>query len=1337
MKEFLQKFKWFLLGGVVTIGTTAGIAIAAPCFVNAGCTGQSNIPNNSILTGSSTNQSLNVIPVGANGTVLSAVSGVPTYVATSTLGFIGGGGSASGTAGSLQFSNGSGGFNADSLLQYNNTNHWLGIGTTSPAYALHVASGNALFQPDGTWSSGDSETVFLGDTNAYVQNNFTGGTVMQGAGQLTLQTVFSGNVVISPNSANSSTFYTGGDIGFGGVRYTFPSAMGNPGQFLGTTASGSTQSLSWLTPGYITVCSSGCDYTATGTNDQVGINSALSAASALPGGTVYVKASSSPYTISDNINIPSNVTLLGDGMGNTIIKAKNGYTPTPGPDGGKSMVVAASTTIANVTITGFTFDANGQNIGVTSTSTTNSNRAIDIYKATNLVFSYNEIKNPINYATFFYQNNQLWIDHNYITAGWDTTLTQQDGIHTDESNNFFITNNYVNTFGVGTSGDDAIAIQQIATSSPSSFGVVSDNVVGGGARGIGLFVNNGILSNIDVHDNVIFKANKTGIILNRANNTNGFVRNIAINNNHVFNIGISGTDGDGIRLEPDFGTATTTFIDISVQGNEIRGVPNASIIGGRGIAAIGKGNNLIISNNQLNDIEGTVGIQIGSSNNPITDIVCNGNKINTTNAASNSSAILLFSTQRSSCQSNQINGATSGTSYGFQLQADGSNGSSYNNISNNTINNVDNGVAEINVGANPDNNQFMGNVFSNIATNLIIIGSNSRSLNGSGANFGIGTTSTPSGLFTIQGNSGSNSDLFRVASSTNSIIFNITSNGKINIGNSGIAPDSSLTVMDNSNPTADINSPINYPLTLRDNIGSTGSSTGLSFAVSNSANSIGASIYHIREGSNSFGPLVFATRPNGGTVTERMRILANGTIAIGTSTPTASLQLQSQLSTTPIIISSSSGVTLMSLDQTGNLTVNSCTGCGTGTLTWVVGNGTLYNSTSTDAVLIGTSTPTNASLLIQGKSGKSPFIIASSTIGSQNMLTVAQTGAVGINISQPLALLHILHFEATKYDPNDGFGLSSSYPLLLQNNQGSTGSSTGIGFAVTGSADTVGGAIVFKRTAGSGAGELDFYTKNTAITQGMVLDTNQNLGIGSTSPIAKLSVQGTSGSTTPLFIVSSSTGSSTFQINSNGNVGISSTTPGYKLAVSGTVGLDALTTNGAAQTNTLCLSSTKEVVADTATCALSAARYKQNIKSLDIGLGTLMKLRPVSYYFKPSFNGALQSDPNLSGEQYGLIADEVQKVDPNLTIVTTNTTTFEGKIYPAGTIQGLQAPNTWIGLFVKSIQEQQKEIQNITVGKIKRSAEENWQWVVMGFLALGYVSNRRKISKLEKKFERG
>jgi hypothetical protein len=97
--------------------------------------------------------------------------------------------------------------------------------------------------------------------------------------------------------------------------------IGIPGKFLGNTSTGTP---GWLTPGYATVCASGCDFTATGTNDSVGINAAIASVST-NGGTVLIKAGTYNIATNSQLTLLSNVNLLGEGYG-TQINVSTGTT---------------------------------------------------------------------------------------------------------------------------------------------------------------------------------------------------------------------------------------------------------------------------------------------------------------------------------------------------------------------------------------------------------------------------------------------------------------------------------------------------------------------------------------------------------------------------------------------------------------------------------------------------------------------------------------------------------------------------------------------------------------------------------------------------------------------------------------------------------------------------------------------------------------------------------------------------------------------------------------------------------------------------------------------------
>jgi hypothetical protein len=80
-----------------------------------------------------------------------------------------------------------------------------------------------------------------------------------------------------------------------------------------------------------------------------------------------------------------------------------------------------------------------------------------------------------------------------------------------------------------------------------------------------------------------------------------------------------------------------------------------------------------------------------------------------------------------------------------------------------------------------------------------------------------------------------------------------------------------------------------------------------------------------------------------------------------------------------------------------------------------------------------------------------------------------------------------------------------------------------------------------------------------------------------------------------------------------------------------------------AQTGTLCWATGGAITYDPSLgCLTSSARFKDHVTNLDTGLTQIMALRPVHYQLRPEFNAA------HLGEQVGLIAEEVQKVDPRL-----------------------------------------------------------------------------------------
>jgi Chaperone of endosialidase len=195
-----------------------------------------------------------------------------------------------------------------------------------------------------------------------------------------------------------------------------------------------------------------------------------------------------------------------------------------------------------------------------------------------------------------------------------------------------------------------------------------------------------------------------------------------------------------------------------------------------------------------------------------------------------------------------------------------------------------------------------------------------------------------------------------------------------------------------------------------------------------------------------------------------------------------------------------------------------------------------------------------------------------------------------------------------------------------------------------------------------------------------------NVGIGTTAPLKKLHVAGTSdqevmiestdvggikwsfqssrGSATGrLEIIDRTNNVSRVSILANGSMGIGTTTPNDKLDVNGTIGVAFL---GAAGATPLCRNTTNQI----STCS-SSIRYKNNIQDFRPGLNLVRKLRPVTFNWKAD-----------NKEDMGLVAEEVNAAEPLLT--TTN---------DKGEIEGVKYDRVGVVL-VNAVNEQQDQIES-------------------------------------------
>lgn len=269
--------------------------------------------------------------------------------------------------------------------------------------------------------------------------------------------------------------------------------------------------------------------------------------------------------------------------------------------------------------------------------------------------------------------------------------------------------------------------------------------------------------------------------------------------------------------------------------------------------------------------------------------------------------------------------------------------STYINVTGNDIYNFDNGIEEsVAGGIAPNFNRYSANVFNTVTTNYTIIGPQSQvtDVNGS-LGFQvmqpIATTGSPA-AFTVTGAAHTTltasteaTDIsmnlartvqfatgalttqraFRILAPTYAFVASSTITNAVTLSISGppiagtnatltnasafviesgtasigtLASQSDLTIFSTKNPVSDLSLPTNYQLQISGNSASVGATAGISFGVSTAPTATGASIYHIRQGSGSFGDLAFATKPSGGVTTERMRLTSDGNLGLGTST---------------------------------------------------------------------------------------------------------------------------------------------------------------------------------------------------------------------------------------------------------------------------------------------------------------------------------------------------------------------------------------------------------------------------------------------------------------------
>lgn len=308
----------------------------------------------------------------------------------------------------------------------------------------------------------------------------------------------------------------------------------------------------------------------------------------------------------------------------------------------------------------------------------------------------------------------------------------------------------------------------------------------------------------------------------------------------------------------------------------------------------------------------------------------------------------------------------------------------------------------------------------------------------------------------------------------------------------------------------------------------------------------------------------------------------------------------------------------------------------------------------------------------------------------------------------------------TSGNNNDFIGFNAAQSMSSGNSNVIVGSIAGANISTGGGDTALGEDALAAGSVGSnisGSTAIGFQSGS-----GMVSSATNNTFIGEGT---KVTVDTGGTNMTAIGAGATVSASNSLVLGNNASVGVGTSSPWRTLSVNGTVAMKGLT---AAAGNAICISTvTFEITTASGTSCVSSSEYtKHDIESIPFNAtDEVMDLNPVQYLYNTTEDA-----------RYGFVAENVAKIDPKLVIYAdqdTFVTQEDGSIHTIKKGEPYSFDyERYTALLTKSLQEQVRRIDSLASGG-RRTAEENWQWVVMGILALGFIGQQIQISRLKKK----